>query len=311
MTQGLKQSGGQGPSEFRGRWRALAIGGPLALALGACGSLDPFDALLDTSPVEPERVSAAPPADEPMATPNLSAVPVEPLRRPSRQSERQELERSLTEDSAEAWREPAREPEAAPAPPPELPEEPDLPEMPELRSNGQLSDGAVSRGAGGTAAGNTGESASPEGSVEGQQPNQAVSVFDVEAALAGAGQAIHSQGEPTAVIYFGHGSGALDDHDRKILREVMQLRGEGQSALRVVGHSSSRTQTMDALTHGEANLDISWQRAENVAEALASLGVSRQHIRVEGRGDREPVYYEFMETGEAGNRRAEIFWETP
>jgi flagellar motor protein MotB len=37
------------------------------------------------------------------------------------------------------------------------------------------------------------------------------------------------------------------------------------------------------------------------------MGVERADIQVEARGDRDPVYHEFMPTGEAGNRRAEVF----
>ena len=114
-------------------------------------------------------------------------------------------------------------------------------------------------------------------------------------------------GEQLAVIYFGHASAALNGEDRQVLQKVAELYDKHGGGLRVVGHASSRTATMDMIQHRMANLDISMRRAENVADALVKDGVPRGKIMVEARADRDPAYHEFMPTGEAGNRRAEIF----
>lgn len=114
-------------------------------------------------------------------------------------------------------------------------------------------------------------------------------------------------GRRVAVIYFGHGSTGLDGNDRDVLRQVARIAERREVTVRVVGHASSRTAAMGLIEHRMANLDISMQRAETVADTLVSMGVPRGRIKVEGRGDRDPVYHEFMSTGEAGNRRTEIF----
>jgi flagellar motor protein MotB len=39
------------------------------------------------------------------------------------------------------------------------------------------------------------------------------------------------------------------------------------------------------------------------------MGVDPALVTTEARSDSEPVYFEFMPTGEAGNRRVEIYLE--
>lgn len=115
-------------------------------------------------------------------------------------------------------------------------------------------------------------------------------------------------GERIATIYFGHGSAELEGHDLDVLRQVARLHAELGGRLIIVGHASSRMGgPMDAVSHRIANLEMSTKRAEAVAEALGAAGVRGDAMRVEGRGDRDPVYHEFISTGEAGNRRVEIY----
>ncbi|WP_161958660.1 OmpA family protein [Ferruginivarius sediminum] len=120
---------------------------------------------------------------------------------------------------------------------------------------------------------------------------------------------ISGGGERIAVVYFRHGSHRLGSIDRQVLRKVAALYREQGGHLRIVGHASSRTATLDPIAHRVANLDVSLKRAETVADALIGMNVPRQDIRVEARANRDPVYHEFMPTGEAGNRRAEVYLE--
>ena len=121
------------------------------------------------------------------------------------------------------------------------------------------------------------------------------------------GQTMADGGRRVAVIYFRHGSSSLQGRDRQVLRDVVQIYERRGRDLRVVGHASSRTAAMDPVDHRMANFDTSLKRAQAVVDALVSMGVPRDSIQLEARGDNEPVYHEFMPTGEAGNRRAEIF----
>ena len=66
---------------------------------------------------------------------------------------------------------------------------------------------------------------------------------------------------------------------------------------------------MDPVSHKMTNLQVSTKRAGAVARELARLGVATEEMVVDAVSDRQPVYYEFMPTGEAGNRRAEIYLE--
>jgi outer membrane protein OmpA-like peptidoglycan-associated protein len=115
--------------------------------------------------------------------------------------------------------------------------------------------------------------------------------------------------ELVGVIYFAHGSSNLDNRDRQVLREVKDmLQGTG-GQLRVVGHASMRTATLDPARHAMANFEMSQQRAASVANELNRIGVPDSALVVEAFGAQQPVFYEFMPTGEAGNRRAEIYLE--
>ncbi len=115
--------------------------------------------------------------------------------------------------------------------------------------------------------------------------------------------------ELAAIIYFAHGSDSLNANDRNVLRDIVALSRERNARIRVIGHASARTGTLDPVEHRITNLEVSQRRAEAVTAALVRSGAARDRIRTEARADTLPVYHEFMPTGEAGNRRAEIFLE--
>ena len=112
-----------------------------------------------------------------------------------------------------------------------------------------------------------------------------------------------------ATILFENGSSRLRQRDRQILREVSAMHRDRGGQVRVVGHASSRTRNMDPVRHKLVNFQVSAARADAVARELARLGVSRDAIQVAAVGDEEPEYYEIMPSGEAGNRRADVFLE--
>ena len=112
------------------------------------------------------------------------------------------------------------------------------------------------------------------------------------------------------VIYFNHNSTALSQNDIQVLRQVVALQQQRGGVLRVVGHASQRTAQLDPRAHEATNLRLSQRRAESVARALRGFGVSSDAVISEGRGDSEQLFHEFMPTGEAGNRRVEIFLQS-
>ncbi|WP_085122733.1 OmpA family protein [Tistlia consotensis] len=111
--------------------------------------------------------------------------------------------------------------------------------------------------------------------------------------------------ELVGVIFFGYGSSGLDGHDVEVLRQIVQLQKQRGGRLRVVGHASMKTGVTDPVKHNLANFNVSLKRAQHVASRLEALGAPG--VVVGAVGAAQPVYYEFMPTGEAGNRRAEIF----
>ena len=115
--------------------------------------------------------------------------------------------------------------------------------------------------------------------------------------------------ELVAIIYFAHGSAALDAQDRQILSDVVALHRARGAKIRVIGHASAHTTPTNQVEHRLANFEISLKRANSVVARLISLGIGRAEIKAEAKGDGLPVYHEFMSTGEAGNRRVEIFLE--
>jgi outer membrane protein OmpA-like peptidoglycan-associated protein len=115
--------------------------------------------------------------------------------------------------------------------------------------------------------------------------------------------------ELVGVIFFAHGSSALDGRDAQVLAQIAQLHKQYGGIIRVIGNASARTGNLDQVEHELANFEVSTERAGAVAAKLASYGVPSTSIIIEARSDSQPIYHEFMPTGEAGNRRAEIYLE--
>ena len=112
---------------------------------------------------------------------------------------------------------------------------------------------------------------------------------------------------PIAVIFFRDGSAALNDRDFGVLHDVVLLQEQQGGQLRVIGHASERSATMDYQQHQTVNDSMSMKRASAVGGALLQMGAPSNLVAISAVGDQQPVFYEFMPTGEAGNRRVEIF----
>lgn len=110
-----------------------------------------------------------------------------------------------------------------------------------------------------------------------------------------------------ATINFVIGSDNLDARDRDILRDVVTLIGQTGRTVTVVGHASARTATMDPNRARSINYTLSVQRATAVARALVNLGAPADRVLVYAVGDNQPVFHEWMETGQIGNQRAELY----
>jgi flagellar motor protein MotB len=114
-------------------------------------------------------------------------------------------------------------------------------------------------------------------------------------------------GQPVALVYFQNGSAALSTNDRSIINDVARLQKAQGGLIRVVGHASLATDNVDPASHDKINYEMSLARANAVAQALMRAGVPSNQLQVAAVGSSDPEYYEFTPTGEAGNRRAEIY----
>ena len=110
-----------------------------------------------------------------------------------------------------------------------------------------------------------------------------------------------------ATIHFANNSSNLDQRDRSILGAVIQLQRERGGRVVVIGHASSRTKDMDYIKHQMVNFEISMQRAGIIGSALKGLGLPGGALEVQAVSDTQPLYQEVMPSGEAGNRRVEIY----
>jgi outer membrane protein OmpA-like peptidoglycan-associated protein len=115
------------------------------------------------------------------------------------------------------------------------------------------------------------------------------------------------QSEQIAVIFFGQGSASLTDRDRAVLADVAVLQRQSGGRLRVVGHASQWTASTNPLDQELANYRVSLDRANAVAAELQRQGVGGSSIDVVARSDSQPLYWETMPSGQAGNRRVEIY----
>jgi outer membrane protein OmpA-like peptidoglycan-associated protein len=122
-------------------------------------------------------------------------------------------------------------------------------------------------------------------------------------------QAGGSAANRIATVVFSDGSAGLDERDKAVLRNVAGLYKEhNPGTIRVAGHASHRTKNLAPVRHQMANYKVSLDRANAVKAELVRLGVPRDKIIADARSDGEPMYYEVMPSGEAGNRRTEIYF---
>ncbi len=241
----------------------------------------------------PPAVPVAPVRPVPMSAPSVvaKASPKTPILAPpnltiEQKEVEQRLARQLAEIRAEAAAGSAKTRFASPGPAP----------------SGQQDTIVISSG------GFESASAAIEMAARAQQTSQAT---QSPPSLAGASSMVDTPmtGAVTkvATILFDNGSSHLKDNDKRILSAVKLLQSKRGGTIRVVGHASRRTRNMAPIKHMMANLKISIDRADHVVSELVRLGLKKQDIEVAAVSDRRPAYYEFMPSGEAGNRRTEIF----
>lgn len=120
-------------------------------------------------------------------------------------------------------------------------------------------------------------------------------------------RAAFSPGQQVGLLLFDNGSASLSQADRTLLQRVAAVARQNGAVVRVVGHASSRTGEMNVPSHLNKNLNISEARASAAAAELNAAGLPSERIVIEAKGDSEPLYSEAMPSGEAGNRRVDVY----
>lgn len=124
--------------------------------------------------------------------------------------------------------------------------------------------------------------------------------------LAGFGTLPVFAAAPTLVM-FGHDSVTLSSAARTQIKAIADAYKANGGTIRVVGHASQRTKEMAFDVHLRVNFRVSANRAGAVAVELMRLGVDPAALIIDAVGDAQPMYLEAMPSGEAKNRRVEIF----
>lgn len=102
------------------------------------------------------------------------------------------------------------------------------------------------------------------------------------------------------VIYFQENRDDLTPESRQVLGRVVDAIARYPAPeIIVIGH----TDRVGTLVRNDA---LSLRRAERVKEELVKAGIAAERIRVEGRGEREPLVPTPDEVAEPLNRRVEI-----
>ena len=273
------------------------------------------------------------------AFPTLSTVPERPKRVASK-SRRSKVESALVADRDRARHEalapgdsppsmtkavPGAPPPAVIAPPPALKAKPAAPPtgaVTPVTGTNQAFQAAIAQQAGNfrptppiaPAAGNTGPVPTlGQGNITFPRPLARGSTFGAGRRF-GAGRGFGAGGGfgagrsvQVGTVLFANGSSRIRKKYYKILRDIVRLQRQRGGNLRVVGHASSRTRNTNPLRHKIANFRISVARAKAVARRLVRYGAPAGYIQVTGVADSQRVYQEIMPSGEAGNRRAEIY----
>ena len=101
-------------------------------------------------------------------------------------------------------------------------------------------------------------------------------------------------------VHFATASAGLAGDSQAVLDETAQaLQQNADWKMRVVGHT-------DSVGSSEANDQLAQQRAQSVMAYLVAHGVDANRLRVEAKGQNEPVATNASDTGRAENRRVEL-----
>jgi outer membrane protein OmpA-like peptidoglycan-associated protein len=111
-----------------------------------------------------------------------------------------------------------------------------------------------------------------------------------------------------AIIQFPRAGADLDDGTRDILSQVAAYAQRARANVMLFGYSSLSIELASGGSAKEAARGVAEARLRAVGVVLVEDGVPIDRIQLIARGNVDPVYFESDPTGEAGNRRVEIWF---
>ncbi|UCH74426.1 MAG: OmpA family protein [Rhodospirillales bacterium] len=111
-----------------------------------------------------------------------------------------------------------------------------------------------------------------------------------------------------AVIQFDRADQVLDEQSLEIIEQVAAYAQQSRAAIWLFAYTSRHIELASGGNPRLAAQSLSASRVRAVALALIRAGVPADKIELIARGARDPVFMETSETGQAGNRRVEIYF---
>ena len=111
-----------------------------------------------------------------------------------------------------------------------------------------------------------------------------------------------------AVVQFPRAGVELDGDTREILSQVAAYAQQARANVMLFGYASLKIEMATGGSIKEAASGIASARLRAVGVALAEDGVPVERLQLITRGNLDPAYLETDLSGEAGNRRVEIWF---
>lgn len=111
-----------------------------------------------------------------------------------------------------------------------------------------------------------------------------------------------------AVIQFSRASADLDDRAGEILTQVAAYAQQARADIMLFGYTSLKVEVADGSSARESARKLATNRLRAVGLSLAEKGVPIDRLQLVARGNLDPAWQETNATGEAGNRRVEIWF---
>jgi outer membrane protein OmpA-like peptidoglycan-associated protein len=111
-----------------------------------------------------------------------------------------------------------------------------------------------------------------------------------------------------AVIQFPRAGANLDDGAREVLAQVAAYAQRARADVMLFGYTSLKVEIATGGSARESARNLATNRLRAVGVVLAENGVPIDRLRLVARGNLDPAWQESEATGEAGNRRVEIWF---